>query len=765
MPTGHAVKLFWNRWLHATTGATLQAHAGCSIASFFFIFLSGCGDASQQYERTSRGAASIPQSTFESGHLKKRSASAVGQQSEYFPLASGFLVPLAQNSAAEFALDNINFSSQQGELPEHMMQTAEELGLVANAGGLGLASSTENLPNGWQWRPTNVQRELQLSGTHEGANSVLHEMQLEFNGIPVHHARVKAILDNGTTTWMTGSVPTWLRQSKNQPPKRTVFSLTPDEARIRAAQQLNFADWRFHSPERSFIADNQAMRAAFLFTVSAEPSAEGRGPALPLEVAIDADKGDVLWQRPLAMHANATLTGSSALFLENKGNSSVMKTVDLEGLITPGNKLSHDLFDIYNCQMYARALDPGNNSVCKGLAIGSNGAFSYAYDDQSYDEVVSYAAITRSMKWYRAIDRDSLRSDWDTRKWPGSRDNFGFQALGSNGGSERRLGVYVRTETSSSTTNRCGKDTTPDNAQYLWAGQSGRGNPEILIGYGGVATGCGSLRDLGKDEDVVMHEFGHHIVFRGLSNSKQQSVAMHEGFADYFTYAITGNNLLAEYSYPGRSALRQGNITPGTTFKTFKPRSGGGYYSVLDYVQYPHAVGEFWSGILWEARNSLGRDANNSYKMDKIVWDAIDLIKIDGELYDGIVALSESAKRYAQKSGEDPSSMQRTVQNVFLKYGFIQVGSSGEISPTDELAGGMSSGNSSSTVVTKSKRWGCGDLAFASGNARSQQATESSALFTLFLLALPAGFVFCAAQRRTIQQNIRVRAKDSFKRD
>jgi hypothetical protein len=296
------------------------------------------------------------------------------------------------------------------------------------------------------------------------------------------------------------------------------------------------------------------------------------------------------------------------------------------------------------------------------------------------------------------------------------------------------LKIFVRTETPSASVNRCGKDTTPDNAQYLWSGPTGSGNPEILIGYGGYPQPCGSLNELGKDMDVILHEFGHHIVYRGLSNTKNQSVALHEGFADYFTYAITGNNLLAENSNPGQIALRQGNVRSGQTLNHFLSRADGGYISVMDYLVYPHRVGEFWSAILWELRTSLGRDAAGQFKMDKIVWDSIDLISLEGGLGDGVLAISESTKRYAQSRGEDTYALQKTVHDVFVKYEFARYGTNGELVPVDALLSGATT-SSTPTSSKKKKTWGCGVI--AAMPSASQSNATSAHWSSLLMLGLP----------------------------
>ncbi|MEN9826420.1 MAG: hypothetical protein RI953_2165, partial [Pseudomonadota bacterium] len=512
-----------------------------------FSIIPGCGDGRPEFSEPTL-----------SKQLKAQILSVQAKDQNYpevFPLASDFL----RHSNNSFGphetnrtLAEFNFSSVVGDLPESVGELSEGLGLVADNNENSLRTFFGKLPSGLAWSAIGKSQPLSLD---DGGTELLHEVQLSFKDIPIHGARIKSIHDHAsnTTTYMSGSVPQWMMNSSVEQVRSKPFSLTTWQARLKASQALGFVDWRFHSPSRIYLAqENNSLLPAYVFTVSAESPEQGRGPRIPVEVAVSADTGDVLWQRPLAMHA---VNGQAMLYVENKkaagGDAAPLTSVTLPNLLGDGSSLSHPLFDVMNCHQNARINEPGDGSVCnmKNHGVSQGNYSSFTYSSEVYDELISYAAVTKAMDWFNAIDTNSLRTSWDETKWPGSRANFGLQPSGSNGGSEVRLNIFVRTRTPVPTTNTCsGEDTTPDNAQYLWAGNTGRGSPEILIGYGGYVSGqsnCYKLRDLGKDMDVIMHEFGHHIVFRGLSNAKSQSVALHEGFADYFTYAISGNNRLA----------------------------------------------------------------------------------------------------------------------------------------------------------------------------------------------------------------------------
>lgn len=715
-----------------------------SLLPLFFLIVQACGDdrPDTQFVRAGQPEGIKTEESLNTGEQITAVLSKEG------PLASeNIFSALEKHSekAGRQPLTEFFMSGSTGHLPENIGAVFEGLGLAGSSDSLNLTTTFGLLPAGLQWEAVGQPVSLQLTETAN--REVLHELSLKYNNIPIHSARLKTIRDHDTDspTYLTGSIPRWLMSGNNQVPRISEFALSVSALKSKAAEQLNFALWRFHSSSQVYVpSDDGSLEAAYLLTVSAEEPSNGRGPHVPLEVAVSADTGTILWQRPLAMHA---VSGEALLYVENRGSTDTPTAVPLPDLLNDGKKLSHPLFDIYNCHQRARFLETGNGAVCDQVThANSNGDFKdKTYSSEVYDELISYAATTKAMNWFRNLDFASFRSAWDETRWKGTRANFGLQPSGSAGGNETRLKIFVRTRTAVNTANLCGENSTPDNAQYLWSGTSGSGIPEILIGYGGYDSAgrntCYRLRDLGKDMDVIMHEFGHHIVFRGLSNAKPQSVAMHEGFSDYFTYAISGNNLLAEYSAPPARALRQGNIAAGTTFKTFRSKAGGGYTTVAeDVLKAPHLVGEFWSGILWEIRGTMGSDASTgAYKLDKIVWDTIDLLKAEAGLHEGIVALSESAKRNALRLGEDPAQAKKIVQDAFVKYGFARYTAGGELAAISELApDGTAVTDTPVTTKTKTKKWGCGDVAYAqSAGLKQSSRSYAELLFLIILLLLP----------------------------
>lgn len=150
---------------------------------------------------------------------------------------------------------------------------------------------------------------------------------------------------------------------------------------------------------------------------------------------------------------------------------------------------------------------------------------------------------------------------------------------------------------------------TPNNALY----QPGPDNPSISVGDGDGEV----LRDMGSDSDVVSHEFGHHVVFNTLTSVIGESLDMHEGLADFFTFAKTGDPCLAESicteSNKAGCVAYQGQLCLRSASNTYTVDTLG----TLD----AHRRGQFISGMLWDMREKDGIPAED---LTKIVLKGVD---------------------------------------------------------------------------------------------------------------------------------------------
>lgn len=145
----------------------------------------------------------------------------------------------------------------------------------------------------------------------------------------------------------------------------------------------------------------------------------------------------------------------------------------------------------------------------------------------------------------------------------------------------------------------------------------GFGGPMIEIGIGDGQK----YANLARDTDVMTHEFSHHVLFRHLKYSTGQTGVLHEGFADYFAYAINGDPYLGETIKPGASYLRTALQSKDLRFDD--PRIS----------QEAHVLGEVWSALLWDMREQIGSD------MDYIAYHALPYMSARAGYQEAIIGL------------------------------------------------------------------------------------------------------------------------------
>jgi hypothetical protein len=193
-----------------------------------------------------------------------------------------------------------------------------------------------------------------------------------------------------------------------------------------------------------------------------------------------------------------------------------------------------------------------------------------------------------------------------------------------------------------------------DNALYVPSGfqpLSGAPNSGPVIA---VADGSGSiLRDLPTDSDVVTHEFGHHVLFKKLKSTTvaeardgsitnlNHSAILHEGLADFFTFAYTGDACLAESICPP-------NTTACVVMTAQKQclRSGSNdliydsdaYWNLGKAV---HLKGQLVSATMWDIRNRPGVSADD---FTKIAYASVDFLLATSSYTDWLVALMSADK-------------------------------------------------------------------------------------------------------------------------
>ncbi len=539
--------------------------------------------------------------------------------------------------------------------------------------------------------------------------------------------------------WAYGSLPELLAQGLVDGADASYrvghFHYSSDDAARRYAQMQGYDPRVVHVRRPAYFAGSRKIFAAYELHISAERPADNMNdsqtPAVPLRAYMDAETGALLEQTPLAFHLDGFGRGYRENSIVSKGEGLI--DLPLPALNNSSGHLDSAVLSIKTCDLQL------SGSTCRFGASAANGDFrSITPEDPKYDEVVAYYSTSRAMSWYRGLMGAAPSAFALENVWGSNRSNFGLDNPDIG-----KLTVYVRAMTRTPNSG-----TTLDNAVYLPGGLTGTSSPEIVIGTGweeGFSSAPRSLRNIGKDGDVSMHEFGHHIVFRTISEIKGQALGMHEGFADYFTYAATGNNFLAEsvVASAGASFLRAANRTG--TLADYPPTSSTP----------PHAAGEFWSTVLWDIRTSLGPWQNGYFKFDKIVYHAIDLMRSNETYYGAIAALLRSAEIFASSYGDDPVLLKEKILAEFHKRGFVQQPrGDGSLPPATALLAAsttptsVSATNDTTSVTSSSKKKNSSFLGIACSVAGSSRGHGTADLGTLLLLVL-LGAALTPSIRRT----------------
>jgi hypothetical protein len=281
------------------------------------------------------------------------------------------------------------------------------------------------------------------------------------------------------------------------------------------------------------------------------------GPAR--ELVVDAQTGAVLRETPLTFDL-------ARVFLENS-IAGVLTDVELPDLPATGY-LDGKYFAVYA---------PTN---AEPRAVAPDQVFDFQPDDPAdrifFDQVQAYYAATRALSFFR----DELGYTPDDIQIP------------------VRINMLVRGRA--------------DNALYLMPPEG----PELLIGMGNDV-----LTNLARDVDVIAHEFAHHVIFRSVKLPDGESGILHEGTADYFAYAMSGDPYLGESIVPGGLYLRTAAQPDTERFDSWPVTKG------------THARAQLWSAVLWDLRTALGDDA------DKLVFASLAYLGRASGLRDAFLAL------------------------------------------------------------------------------------------------------------------------------
>ncbi len=322
----------------------------------------------------------------------------------------------------------------------------------------------------------------------------------------------------------------------------------------------------------------------------------------------------------------------------------------------------------------------------KARAYSESLNFSFNPGTSEFDELSIFTNASRTLEWFKSI----------------GYTNFGT----------KRLKLVVHASIGG----------TPNNALY----QPGVDGPTISVGDGDGEQ----LRDMATDSDVVSHEFGHHVVFSALTSVQGESLDMHEGLADFFTFAKTGDPCLAESICPeGKSTAGcvayQGQLCLRSAANTYTLDTLGNLDS--------HRRGQFISGMLWDMREKDGIPAAD---LSRIVLKGVDSLLKDSRYEHLVLALLIADQnnfngKYCQKIYD-----RATIRGLGKRINAFDC--DGTLPKVSDIkvtgsSGGVNTPSSSTTTSRRARNGFCSVL---------PASAQGSGLATLVTMLLPLALTF-----------------------
>lgn len=468
-------------------------------------------------------------------------------------------------------------------------------GVLAPSIAASLLSPSANLSNGAE-RTSLLRANFERSESLQLMNASIQTIagHWTWNGIELHETSFKTAY-TGTSEanliWYAGKIPDQDKLESLLWNYGYSHALHPTQAQSLFAEHLRVGSWNVPLPERVFRINKDFAEAWWRVKV-------GKGGRIFWLRESDGFWGE---EPEPVLHADA----KAFVYRENKVASAAtgIEEIAITDLLDI-SYLRNRIFRILNC-----VGKKASYSVCGNFARSLSGVYDYPFESPQHSEMVGYYSIQRAVNWHRGIQSDEQKKVYT---------DFGLKGP---------LDVFVRADKS-------------DGPSYSPRSSSLETENPIIYVSTGIETDNsppGVLALLTKDSDVYLHEFSHHIIYRSVvpKRSSSQPRAMQEGLADYFTYAMTGNNKLGESTFGG-TPLREGNLTIGLSADLFAPDEG------FD----PYILGTVLSSTLWKLRENLGDWKNGYKKIDKIVWDSIDLLPELATYYQFGCALLKQSKLF-----------------------------------------------------------------------------------------------------------------------
>lgn len=270
-----------------------------------------------------------------------------------------------------------------------------------------------------------------------------------------------------------------------------------------------------------------------------------------------------------------------ATIYPNNTNDTATKEYTLTNLEGNG-KLSNDHF--------YTVMDSRSQS---SLANSPTHDFTFSPGTSEFAETSIFTNVNRAMEWLEA---------------------HGFESFG-----DKKMALVVHAVVQGDVNNALYQPTT--------------NGPIIFVGDGDGTI----LQNLATDADVVSHELGHHVVYQSITSIEGDSLVLHEGLADYLTYARTGNTCLGESICPaGSNVCAVKDACLRTADNDYK-------FGSADLPPEAHLKSQLISGMLWDLR---AKDNMPAADVDSLLLSAIEMFLAKTSYQNFLLALLHTDLKY-----------------------------------------------------------------------------------------------------------------------
>lgn len=252
------------------------------------------------------------------------------------------------------------------------------------------------------------------------------------------------------------------------------------------------------------------------------------------------------------------IDGKASIYSNNSTDGKVKEFTlrDLDGTGKLSSKYFYTVMDGHSQEALASAAD--NN-------------FTFTPGTSAFDETSVFTNVSRHLEW--------------------------LQTLGYNSFGTRKLALVIHAVVQGDI----------NNALY----QPTSNGPVIFVGDGDGQI----LQNLATDSEVVSHELGHHVIYKTITSIEGDSLVLHEGLADYFTFARTGNTCL------GESICPKGSRVCAIQDQCLRTADNDYRWGDANLPEEAHLRSQLISGFLWDLKS---KDNIASSDVDQLVLKSID---------------------------------------------------------------------------------------------------------------------------------------------